>query len=155
MDTPLKNDVSTIYNNGYEPEDETPVDHAYTIIGDHQFIKTDGDTSKALSGAKFVVKNKIDPNKVTYLKQDPTTKAVTWIADKSKATEFVSGSDGKFQIEGLQYTYDVDFDKQGNPTITDKKSMIMLLKKLLLLQDIHQLETMFHLWYRMMMLLAK
>ncbi|HFQ4012145.1 TPA: SpaA isopeptide-forming pilin-related protein [Enterococcus faecium] len=121
MDTPLKNDVSTIYNNGYEPEDETPVDHAYTIIGDHQFIKTDGDTSKALSGAKFVVKNKIDPNKVTYLKQDPTTKAVTWIADKSKATEFVSGSDGKFQIEGLQYTYDVDFDKQGNPTITDKK----------------------------------
>lgn len=121
MDTPLKNDVSTIYNNGYEPEDETPVDHAYTIIGDHQFIKTDGDTSKALSGAKFVVKNKIDPNKIIYLKQEPTTKAITWIEDKSKATEFVSGSDGKFQIEGLQYTYDVDFDKQGNPTVTDKK----------------------------------
>ncbi|MDO8008478.1 SpaA isopeptide-forming pilin-related protein, partial [Enterococcus faecium] len=70
---------------------------------------------------KVVVKNKIFPNKVTYLKQDPTTKSVTWIADKSKATEFVSGSDGKFQIEGLQYTYDVAFDKQGNQTITDKK----------------------------------
>lgn len=121
FDTPIKNDVSTIYDNGYEPRGETPVDHAYTIIGDHDFVKTDGDTKVPLDGAKFIVKNKIDPSHVKYMKQDPKTLAVTWVDSKKDATEFTSNKDGKFEVSGLQYTNDVDFDKQGNPTITDKK----------------------------------
>lgn len=81
-DKTLRNDVHSIYNNGFEPESETPEDHAYTIVGAHKFLKEDGDTQKALAGAKFVVKNKIDSAKVTYMQQDPTTKKITWVTDK-------------------------------------------------------------------------
>lgn len=51
-----------------------------------------------LAGAKFVLKN----NDGKYYKCDAATKAVTWVADKSAATEVITDAQGAARFDGLQ-----------------------------------------------------
>lgn len=57
-----------------------------------------GNESTKLEGAKFVLKNA--ENK--YYKYDAATKAVTWVADKSAATEVITDAQGAARFDGLQ-----------------------------------------------------
>ena len=51
-----------------------------------------------LEGAKFVLKN----NEGKYYKYDAATKAVTWVDDKSAATEVSTDANGAARFDGLQ-----------------------------------------------------
>lgn len=57
-----------------------------------------GNENTKLEGAKFVLKN----NDGKYYKYDAATKAVTWVDDKSAATEVSTGADGAARFDGLQ-----------------------------------------------------
>ena len=57
-----------------------------------------GNKDTKLEGAKFVLKN--DDGK--YYKYDAATKAVTWVADKSSATEVTTDAQGVARFNGLQ-----------------------------------------------------
>ena len=57
-----------------------------------------GNESTRLEGAKFVLKNNVGK----YYKYDATAKAVTWVDDKSAATEVSTGADGAARFDGLQ-----------------------------------------------------
>lgn len=57
-----------------------------------------GNENTKLEGAKFVLKNA--ENK--YYKYDAATKAVTWVDDKSAATEVITGANGDARFDGLQ-----------------------------------------------------
>lgn len=57
-----------------------------------------GNESTKLEGAKFVLKNA----EGKYYKYDATTKAVTWVDDKSAATEVITGDNGAARFDGLQ-----------------------------------------------------
>ena len=54
--------------------------------------------STKLGGAKFVLKNA----EGKYYKYDATTKAVTWVDDKSSATEVITDDNGAARFDGLQ-----------------------------------------------------
>lgn len=57
-----------------------------------------GNESTKLEGAKFVLKNA----EGKYYKGDAATKAVTWVADKSAATEVTTDAQGAARFDGLQ-----------------------------------------------------
>ena len=57
-----------------------------------------GNESTKLEGAKFVLKNAADK----YYKYDAATKTVTWVADKSAATEVTTDANGAAHFNGLQ-----------------------------------------------------
>ena len=57
-----------------------------------------GNESTKLAGAKFVLKN-YDGK---YYKYDADTKTVTWVADKSAATEVITDDNGVARFDGLQ-----------------------------------------------------
>lgn len=57
-----------------------------------------GNESTKLAGAKFVLKNA--ENK--YYKYDAAAKAVTWVDDKSAATEVITDANGAARFDGLQ-----------------------------------------------------
>lgn len=57
-----------------------------------------GNENTKLEGAKFVLKN----NEGKYYKYDAATKAVTWVDDKSAATEVTTGADGAARFDGLE-----------------------------------------------------
>lgn len=57
-----------------------------------------GNESTKLEGAKFVLKNA----EGKYYKCDVATKAVTWVADKSAATEVITDAQGAARFDGLQ-----------------------------------------------------
>lgn len=57
-----------------------------------------GSESTKLRGAKFVLKNA----EGKYYKYDATTKAVTWVDDKSAATEVITDDNGAARFDGLQ-----------------------------------------------------
>lgn len=57
-----------------------------------------GNESTKLEGAKFVLKNA----EGKYYKCDAATKAVTWVADKSAATEVTTDAQGAARFDGLQ-----------------------------------------------------
>lgn len=57
-----------------------------------------GSESTKLGGAKFVLKNA----EGKYYKYDATTKAVTWVDDKSAATEVITDDNGAARFDGLQ-----------------------------------------------------
>lgn len=57
-----------------------------------------GDENTKLAGAKFVLKNA--ENK--YYNYDAATKTVTWVADKSAATEVTTDANGAARFDGLQ-----------------------------------------------------
>lgn len=57
-----------------------------------------GNENTKLEGAKFVLKNA----KGEYYKYDAATKAVTWVADKSAATEVTTDDNGAARFDGLQ-----------------------------------------------------
>jgi len=57
-----------------------------------------GSESTKLGGAKFVLKNA----EGKYYKYDATTKAVTWVDDKSAATEVSTDANGAARFDGLQ-----------------------------------------------------
>lgn len=57
-----------------------------------------GNESTKLEGAKFVLKN----NDGKYYKYDAATKAVTWVDDKSAATEVTTDANGAARFDGLQ-----------------------------------------------------
>lgn len=57
-----------------------------------------GNENTKLEGAKFVLKNA--ENK--YYKYDAATKAVTWVDDKSAATEVITDANGAARFNGLQ-----------------------------------------------------
>lgn len=54
-----------------------------------------------LADAKFVLK-KNENNVVKYYKHDATTKAVTWVDDKSAATEVTTDKNGAERFDGLE-----------------------------------------------------
>ena len=58
----------------------------------------DGNENTKLEGAKFVLKNA----ESKYYKYDAATKAVTWVADKSAATEVTTDAQGVARFDGLQ-----------------------------------------------------
>ena len=79
----------------------TPVEvKIYT--GSVQILKVDSeaDGANVLQGAKFVLK-KDDGGTVKYYKQDPDTKAVTWVTNDADATVVTTGVDGKAVFEGI------------------------------------------------------
>lgn len=57
-----------------------------------------GNENTKLEGAKFVLKN----NEGKYYKCDAATKAVTWVDDKSAATEVSTDTNGAARFDGLQ-----------------------------------------------------
>lgn len=57
-----------------------------------------GNESTKLEGAKFVLKN----NDGKYYKCDTATKAVSWVDDKSAATEVTTDANGAARFDGLQ-----------------------------------------------------
>ena len=57
-----------------------------------------GNENTKLEGAKFVLKNA----EGKYYKYDATTKAVTWVDDKSAATEVITDDNGAARFDGLQ-----------------------------------------------------
>ena len=57
-----------------------------------------GNESTKLEGAKFVLKN----NDGKYYKCDTATKAVSWVDDKSAATEVTTDANGAVRFDGLQ-----------------------------------------------------
>lgn len=57
-----------------------------------------GSESTKLGGAKFVLKNA----EGKYYKYGATTKAVTWVDDKSAATEVITDDNGAARFDGLQ-----------------------------------------------------
>lgn len=57
-----------------------------------------GNESTRLKGAKFVLKNNVGK----YYKYDATAKAVTWVDDKSAATEVITDANGAARFDGLQ-----------------------------------------------------
>lgn len=57
-----------------------------------------GNESTKLEGAKFVLKNNVGK----YYKYDATAKAVTWVDDKSAATEVITDANGAARFDGLQ-----------------------------------------------------
>lgn len=64
-----------------------------------------GNENTKLEGAKFVLKNA--ENK--YYKYDAATKAVTWVDDKSAATEVITDANGAARFDGLQAgTYNLE-----------------------------------------------
>lgn len=58
----------------------------------------DGNENTKLEGAKFVLKNNDDK----YYKYDTTTKRVTWVDNKSAATEVSTDANGAAHFDGLQ-----------------------------------------------------
>lgn len=102
----LNNVVSnsaSVSHNGTSSGEGTPVTvHTY----DFSFTKTDAD-GNALAGAGFV----ISKDGVYYV-QDATTKAWSTTTEKTRATVFTSGADGKITVEGLSAgTYTVEETK--------------------------------------------
>lgn len=64
-----------------------------------------GNENTKLAGAKFVLKN----NEGKYYKYDAATKVVSWVGDKSAATEVSTGADGAARFDGLQAgTYNLE-----------------------------------------------
>lgn len=64
-----------------------------------------GNENTKLEGAKFVLKN----NEGKYYKCDAATKAVTWVDDKSAATEVSTNANGAARFDGLQAgTYNLE-----------------------------------------------
>lgn len=57
-----------------------------------------GNENTKLEGAKFVLKN----NEGKYYKYDAATKAVTWVDDKSAATEVSTDANGAARFDGLE-----------------------------------------------------
>lgn len=57
-----------------------------------------GNENTKLEGAKFVLKNA----ESKYYKYDAATKAVTWVGDKSAATEVSTDANGAARFDGLQ-----------------------------------------------------
>lgn len=62
----------------------------------NKYAANNADTK--LEGAKFVLKN----NEGKYYKCDAATKAVTWVDDKSAATEVSTDANGAARFDGLQ-----------------------------------------------------
>lgn len=96
-----------------------------------------GNENTKLEGAKFVLKN----NDGKYYKCDTATKAVSWVDDKSAATEVSTDANGAARFDGLQAgTYSLEetvapagynqltkditivLDKNGSATIDDAAS---------------------------------
>lgn len=104
-----------------------PTEVVNTIFGKKDFLKTDADTNVPLQGAEFIVKdtpkqpiNTVDAaGNPIVLPADREIYAVVengrvvrWTADKNEATPITSGADGKFSVDGLAYTNEVNFSKQ-------------------------------------------
>ena len=105
-----------------------PTEVVNTIFGKKDFVKTDADTNAPLQGAEFIVKdtpkqpiNTVDANgnkivlpadKEIYAVLDENGRVVRWTADKTEATPITSGADGKFTVDGLAYTNEVNYSKQ-------------------------------------------
>ncbi|MBQ6468125.1 MAG: SpaH/EbpB family LPXTG-anchored major pilin [Clostridia bacterium] len=90
-------------------DNSTPVEvDIYT--GTIQINKVDSEAAGAtkLQGAQFVLK-KGEGTNVKYYKQDPTTKAVTWVDSKDDATVAISSTDGVALFEGIaDGTYQIE-----------------------------------------------
>ena len=97
------NTAKLIYSN--DPADSTSTDeteekivklYSYNIVLDKY---KSGETTKKLSGAKFVLKNS-DGTK--YYQYDATNKKVNWVSNKAQATEVTTDSNGVARFDGLE-----------------------------------------------------
>lgn len=85
-----------------------------------------GNENTKLEGAKFVLKN----NEGKYYKYDAATKAVTWVDDKSAATEVSTDVNGAARFDGLQagtYSLEETVAPAGYNQLT--KDIIIVLDK--------------------------
>lgn len=85
-----------------------------------------GNENTKLEGAKFVLKN----NEGKYYKYDAATKAVTWVDDKSAATEVSTDANGAARFDGLQagtYSLEETVAPAGYNQLT--KDIIIVLDK--------------------------
>ena len=95
------NTATLKYSNN--PADNTSFEES-TVVVDvfsfniviNKYAANNADTK--LEGAKFVLKN----NEGKYYKCDAATKAVTWVDDKSAATEVSTDANGAARFDGLQ-----------------------------------------------------
>ena len=95
------NTATLKYSNN--PADNTSFEES-TVVVDvfsfniviNKYAANNADTK--LEGAKFVLKN----NEGKYYKYDAATKAVTWVDDKSAATEVSTDTNGAARFDGLQ-----------------------------------------------------
>ena len=97
------NTAKLIYSN--DPANSTSTDeteekivklYSYNIVLDKY---KSGETTKKLSGAKFVLKNS-DGTK--YYQYDATNKKVNWVSNKAQATEVTTDSNGVARFDGLE-----------------------------------------------------
>ena len=70
---------------------------SFNIVID-KYADNNNNTETKLEGAKFVLKNA----ESEYYHCDATTKAVTWVDDKSAATEVSTNANGVARFDGLQ-----------------------------------------------------
>lgn len=90
----------------------------------NKYAANNADTK--LEGAKFVLKN----NEGKYYKYDAATKAVTWVDDKSAATEVSTDANGAARFDGLQagtYSLEETVAPAGYNQLT--KDIIIVLDK--------------------------
>ena len=81
--------VASVNMMHYQDQIDKPVVITYTATGNE---------NTKLEGAKFVLKN----NDGKYYKCDTATKAVSWVDDKSAATEVSTDANGAARFDGLQ-----------------------------------------------------
>lgn len=98
------NTVTLTYSNN--PTDDTQKGTAEDHVDLYSFnIDIDkyksGDETEKLTGAKFVLKKKVD-GATKYYKYDKTTKTVSWVDTKADATEVVTDAEGAAAFNGLE-----------------------------------------------------
>lgn len=86
-------------SNSFKETPEVKVDvFSFNIVIDKYAT---GKKSAKLEGAKFVLKNTKN-NEVKYYKYDADTKRVTWVDDKTDATEVTTDTNGAARFDGLE-----------------------------------------------------
>lgn len=108
------NEYTLVWNNGNDTDKEKKSDEPKVFTGKRIFVKSDDSTKDVLAGAVFIVQNAIDSANIKYLVKDANGN-VSWDTDKTKATHFTSGADGKFEVGKLQFSNKV----KGIPTSLD------------------------------------
>ena len=95
------NTATLKYSNN--PADNTSFEESTVVVDVFSFNivinkYATGNENTKLEGAQFVLKN----NEGKYYKYDAATKAVTWVDDKSAATEVSTDANGAARFDGLQ-----------------------------------------------------
>lgn len=106
IDTGIVNTANAIFGNDGSTginkwNNETPEDTEEVKTGGYKFVKVDvNNNDKTLAGAKFVVRKSKEAGAEYFV---ATADGGVWTTDKSKATEYETGTDGIVDVKGLEY----------------------------------------------------